>query len=218
MSRGAPSERTRVRRKAERGRYERAAIDAILDEGLVCHVGFVADGQPYVIPTAYGRAGDRLYLHGSPANRMLRTLAGGLPVCVTVTLVDGLVLARSAFRQSMNYRSVVVLGTAAVVTDAAEKRRGLDTIVAHVVPGRLPDVRSPSDEELDATLVLRLPLAEASAKVRSGPPLDFEHDLGRACWAGELPLRLVAGTPVPDPQLPPGVAPPAAVCDYRRPR
>jgi nitroimidazol reductase NimA-like FMN-containing flavoprotein (pyridoxamine 5'-phosphate oxidase superfamily) len=213
----APSARTTVRRLPARGAYDPAAIHAILDEGLVCHVGFVADGQPFVIPTIHGRIGDALYVHGSAASRMLRTLAGGIPVCVTVTLVDGLVLARSAFHHSMNYRSAVVLGTAVEVTDPAERDRALRAITDHVVPGRWDSVRPPSEKELRATAVLRLPIAEASAKVRTGPPVDDEEDYALPVWAGVLPLALTPRAPVADPRLPPGIAAPEHVIAYRRP-
>jgi len=212
------SERTRVRRRAERGRYDREVVHAILDEALVCHVGFVADGQPYVIPTTYARVGDELYVHGAAASRMLRTLAGGVPVCVTVTLLDGLVLARTAFHHSMNYRSVVVLGTAIEVRDAGERLRALEAIVEHVVPGRWRDVRGPSDVELRATRVLRLPLDEASAKIRTGPPLDTEEDVAAAaCWAGVIPLRLTAAAAEADRPIADPIAPPASVtaCERR---
>lgn len=204
------SERTRVRRLPGRACYEQATIDAILDEALVCHVGFAVDGQPYVIPTTYARVERQLYIHGSAASRMLRTLASGLPVCVTVTLLDGLVLARSAFHHSMNYRSVVILGTAIEVSDADERRVALEAIVEHVLAGRWREVRPPSARELQATSVLRLALDEVSAKIRSGPPLDDADDLGQPCWAGVIPLRLVAAPPVPDPQLRPGVEPPGS--------
>ena len=209
--------RTTVKRRAMRGVYDRATMEAILDEALLCHVGFVVDGQPYVLPTIYARVADRLYLHGSPANRMLRTLAGGLETCVTVTLLDGLVLARSAFHHSMNYRSVVVLGIARPVTDLVEKRRALDAIVEHVVPGR-SGVRPPSDAELKATTVLELPLTEGSAKVRTGSPIDDEEDYAIPVWAGVLPLSLVPSAPIADERLAAGIALPAYVSDYRRPR
>jgi hypothetical protein len=217
MAQIAPTARTRVHRLPKRGVYDRAAIEAVLDEGLVCHVGFVVDDQPYVIPTTYGRIGDRLYLHGSAASRMLRALRGGVPVCVTVTLLDGLVLARSAFHHSMNYRSVVLLGTAVEVTDDAERRLALEAIVEHIVCGRWPEIRWPNETELKATLVLRLPIEEASAKVRQGPPVDDEEDYARPCWAGEIPLRHTPQPPVPDPRLAPAIAPPPAVRGYRRP-
>ncbi len=194
----SPTRRTRVRRLPARASYERATIQAILDEGLVCHVGFVHEGQPYVLPTTYARVGDQVYLHGSAASRMLRGLGEGIPVCLTVTLLDGLVLARSAFHHSMNYRSVVILGVAIAVTEPVERLRALEAIVEHAVPGRWPQVRPPSAGELRATMVLRLPIEEASAKVRSGGPLDEAEDLGWPCWAGHVPLRLVALAPVPD--------------------
>ncbi len=192
-----PSERTRLRRLPQRGSYERGTIDAILDEGLVCHVGFVAEGQPYVIPTTYARVGDQLYVHGSAASRMLRAISGA-PVCVTVTLLDGLVLARSAFHHSMNYRSVVVLGRAVEVTDAAERLAALEAIVEHMQPGRWSEVRPPSAQELRATSVLRLPIDECSAKIRSGGPIDDEADLALDCWAGVIPLRLQPQPPIRD--------------------
>jgi nitroimidazol reductase NimA-like FMN-containing flavoprotein (pyridoxamine 5'-phosphate oxidase superfamily) len=213
----SPTERTRVRRKPERGSYDRALIEAILDEGLVCHAGFVVDEQPYVVPMTYGRVGDMLYLHGSPASRMLRRFADGVPVCVTVTLVDGLVLARSARMHSMNYRSVVVLGTAQAVRDEGERRAALEAILEHAIIGRWRDVRPPSERELRETAVLRLPLSEASAKVRSGPPLDPDADLAQPCWAGVLPLRLVAQEPVPDSRLTRSVAVPPSIAGYTRP-
>ena len=212
-----PSARTRVRRRAERGRYDRETVHAILDEGLVCQVAFVAEGQPFAIPTAYARDGETLYLHGSPASRMLRSLAGVIPVCVCVTLLDGLVLARSAFHHSMNYRSVVVLGRARLVEAAEERLRAMRALVEHVAPGRWADTRQPSAKELAQTCVLALPLAEASAKVRSGPPLDAEEDHALPHWAGVIPLRLVPEAAQPDPRLAPGIAAPAYAGRYRRP-
>jgi uncharacterized protein len=203
-----PTHRTRVRRLPKRASYDRDVIHAILDEALVCHVGFVDDGQPFVIPTIYARVDDAIYLHGSAASRMLRGLAGGIPVCITVTLIDGLVFARSAFHHSMNYRSVVMLGVAAEVTDAAERLRALEAIVEHVTPGRWTAVRTPNERELKATSVLRLPIVEASAKVRSGGPIDDAEDLGWPCWAGHVPLRLVPLAPIPDGIQPPGRVPP----------
>ncbi len=214
----APSGRTEVRRVPQRAAYDRATIEAILDEGLVCHVGISVDGQPYVIPMNYGRAGDRLYLHGSQASRLLRSVGSGVPVCVTVTLLDGLVLARSAYHHSMNYRSVVILGNAAEVTDPAERLAALEAISEHVLRGRWREVRPPSDKELKATMVLRLPIAEASAKARTGPPLDDEEDYRLPCWAGVIPLRLTPEAPVPDPRLAAGIAPPPPVHGYRRPQ
>lgn len=213
-----PTERTTVRRMPKRASYDRATVEAILDESPICHVGFVVDGQPYVIPTLYTRVGNRLYFHGSAASRMLCSLREGIPVCITVTLLDGLVLARSAFHHSMNYRSVVILGTAVEVTDRAERLAALKAIVEHVVPNRWEDVRWPSEQELKATLVLSLPLEEVSAKVRTGPPVDDEEDYQLGCWAGEIPLRLIPQAPVPDPRLHPATVPPAYVRDYRRPR
>ena len=212
-----PTERTAIERLPKRGVYDRAAIHEILDEALWCHAGFVIGGQPYVIPTIHARVGDRLYVHGSAASRMLRTLGQGVPVCVTVSLLDGLVLARSAFHHSMNYRSVVVLGTAAEVTEREEKTRALEAIVEHVLPGRSAEVRGPNQLELKATTVLRLPIEEASAKVRTGPPIDDEEDYALPCWAGVLPLRLTPREPEADPRLPPGVPVPGYVATYRRP-
>ncbi|MGH7857613.1 MAG: pyridoxamine 5'-phosphate oxidase family protein [Candidatus Binatia bacterium] len=211
-----PTARTTVKQRAARGVYDRAAIHAILDEGLVAHVGFAVDGQPFVMPTVYARIGDRLYLHGSTAARMLRALRAGMPACVTVTLLDGLVLARSWFRHSMNYRSVVVLGLAREVVDRGEKLAALEAFVDHVVPGRAAGVRAPSEEELQATMVLALPIDEASAKIRSGPPIDLESDLALPCWAGEVPLRISALPPVGDPQLPATTEAPPSVVRYER--
>ena len=212
------TERTMVRRMPKRASYEQAVVEAILDEALICYVGFVVDGQPYVIPTIHARVGDQLYAHGSAASRMLRAVQEGIPVCVTVTLLDGLVLARSAFHHSLNYRSVMILGTAVEVTDQTERLAALKAVVEHVVPQRWADVRWPSEQELKATLVLKLPLAEVSAKVRTGPPLDDEEDYQLPCWAGEVPLRLVAQVPVPDPRLASQTVPPAYVRDYCRSR
>jgi uncharacterized protein len=211
-----PSERTRVRRMPARAAYDREIIDAILDEGLICHVGFVADGQPVVLPTIYARDDGRLLLHGSAASRMLRSIRDGVPVCVTVTLHDGLVLARSAYHHSMNYRSVVIFGTATEITDDAAKVAAMESIVEHVMPGRWREVRPPNDGELKATMVLELPINEASAKLRSGPPLDDEEDFGIQVWAGELPLRLVAQAPKADPRLPAGITLPRYLSDYQR--
>jgi nitroimidazol reductase NimA-like FMN-containing flavoprotein (pyridoxamine 5'-phosphate oxidase superfamily) len=195
-----PTARTRVRRLPERASYDRATIDAILDEALACHVGFVVDGQPFVIPTIHARDGDVLYLHGSSASRMLRTMAGGTRVCVTIQ--DGLVLARSAFHHSMNYRSVVVLGRAVHVEDPGERLHALRTLSEHVTPGRWDEVRLPNDRELRQTRILRIGLDEASAKSRSGGPKDDEEDLERPVWGGVVPLRLMADPPVPDDHVP----------------
>ena len=193
-----PTPRTRLRRRPERGSYDRAVVEAVLDDGLVCHLGFAVDGQPFVIPTTYARVGDVVYVHGAAASRMLRELREGVPACLTVTLVDGLVLARSAFHHSMNYRSVVILGAATQVTDEAEKLDALAAIVEHVFPGRWATARPPTPAELRATMVLRLPIEEASAKVRTGGPIDDPEDLTWPCWAGVVPLRLTPLAPVPD--------------------
>lgn len=216
MQTAPASERTRLRRRLERGRHDRETIHAILDEALVCHLGFSVDGQPYVIPTTFARVGDFLYVHGSAASRTMRALASGIPACVTVTLLDGLVLARSAFHQSMNYRSVVVLGRAVEVVDIEERRMAFEAIVEHVLPGRWGEVRWPTEQEIRATTVLRLPLDEASAKVRSGGPIDDEEDLALDCWAGVIPLRLTAGEPIAEPDLRPGIALPIAAGAARR--
>ena len=199
MSEYQPTERTQVKRLPKRGRYDHETVHQILDAGFVCHVGFSVDGQPYVIPTNYGRCGETLYLHGSAASRMLKTLSGGVPVCVTVTLVDGLVLARSAFHHSVNYRSVVILGTARLVENPAEKMEALRIFTEHVARGRWNDVRQPTEQELKATTVLALPLEEVSAKVRTGGPLDDEPDYALPVWAGVLPLQTVTKSPEPDP-------------------
>lgn len=216
MSHITHTDRTTVRRLPDRGKYDAETIYKILDEGFVCHVGFVVDSQPFVIPTNYARVDDRLYLHGSAASRMLRTLAGGIPVCVTVTLVDGLVLARSAFHHSVNYRSVVALGTAVAVEDPAEKMRALELFTNHIMKGRWNDVRQTTPQEVKATAVLMMPLSEASAKIRVGPPKDDEEDYALPIWAGVLPLHIVPGAPIPDPRLNPGLEPPANVRNYTR--
>jgi hypothetical protein len=196
-----PTPRTRLVREADRAVYDREAVYRILDEGFICHVGFSVDGQPFVIPTSFGRQDANLYIHGSAASRMLRQMKEGVAVCVTVTLLDGLVLARSVFNHSMNYRSVVILATADELTDAAEKRAALEALVERIVPGRVTQVRAPSARELDATAVLSVPIEEASAKIRSGPPQDAEEDYALDCWAGVLPLQLSRGAPQPDPRL-----------------
>src|SRR5712691_168983 len=208
--------RTTLRRLPQRGAFDRRLIDQILDEGFICHVGFVVEGQPFVIPTGYARAGGRLFIHGSQASRMLRTLGQGIEVCVTVTLIDGLVLARSAFHHSMNYRSVVVFGRAAVVEDREEKLAALRALSEHMIPGRWDDVREPNERELQLTTVLSMPLDEASAKVRTGPPLDDEEDYELDVWAGVIPLRLVAETPVDDPRLKAEIAAPDYAREYGR--
>ena len=208
----APSERTTVVRRAERAAYDAASVHAVLDAALVCHVGFVLDGSPAVLPTIHGRIGDDVYIHGSVASRMLRTIAPeGEPCCVTATIVDGIVLARSAFHHSMNYRSVVVFGAAVAVRDDDEKRDALRAISGHIAPGRWddPGVRLPTPRELAQTFVLRVGLSEASAKIRTGPPSDLEEDQARDVWAGVLPLTITPGTPVADELTPAGVPVPA---------
>ncbi len=216
MSEFTPTERTQVKRLPKRGKYERETVYSILDSGFVCHVGFNVDGQPYVIPTNYGRSGDTLYLHGSAASRMLRTLSEGVPVCVTVTHVDGIVLARSAFHHSVNYRSVVILGTARLVEDPAEKMEVLRIFTEHVMKGRWDDVRQPTEQELKGTTVLALPLEEVSAKVRTGGPIDDEADYALPVWAGVLPLETVAKTPLPDARLKSDTPLPAYLKNYSR--
>lgn len=206
-----PTQRTALKRLPERGAYGRNIIYKILDEGLVCHVGFIVSGEPIVIPMAYARTGNMLCIHGSVASRILRALARGIRVCVTVTLLDGLVLARSAFHHSMNYRSVVVFGTASRVEDVAAKLKALRVFAEHIIPGRWAEVREPNDAELKQTLVLQLPLAEASAKIRTGPPIDEESDYDLRVWAGELPLSFVASEPVADPRLVPGLEVPGYI-------
>jgi uncharacterized protein len=210
----APSDRTRVRRTPARGGYDRETIDAILDETLISHVGFVQDGEPVVIPTLHARLGDRLFLHGSAASRMLRKLESRVPVCATATLVDGLVLARSAFHHSVNYRSVVVFGEARVI-EPEERIRALELFTEKLIPGRWSEVRSPTRQELKGTKVLELPLDEASAKVRTGPPIDEEEDYALPVWAGVLPMRTVVDPPQPDPRLDPDVELPAHVVRWR---
>ena len=210
------TERTTVRRLAKRGNYDREIVESILDEALICHVGFVVDGSPVVIPTIHTRVGETLYFHGSAASRMLRTLRDGVEACVTVTLLDGLVLARSAFHHSMNYRSAVILGMAREVTDRDEKLRALDALVEHVCRGRSAEVRAPNEIELKQTLVLALPITEASAKIRTGPPIDDEEDYAMGVWAGVLPLKLVPQQPVADERLVKGVAVPEYVRAYKR--
>jgi nitroimidazol reductase NimA-like FMN-containing flavoprotein (pyridoxamine 5'-phosphate oxidase superfamily) len=213
----APSARADLRRHPERGVYDRAVVGAILDEALYCHVAFVQDGQPFAIPTIHARVGDVLYLHGSPASRMLRELAGGIEVCVTATLLDGVVLARSVYNHSLNYRSAVVFGRARPIDERVEKMAALAAIVEHVVPGRSADARPPNERELVGTAVLALPISDSSAKVRTGPPNDFPADVELPIWAGVIPLRLLAGEPEAEARVPPGVGAPSYVTSYRRP-
>lgn len=209
MSRIEPTRRTRVVREPHRGVYDRDACYAILDEALVCHIGFAVDGQPFVIPTLFARIDDVVYFHGSAASRMLRHIASGAHMSLTATLVDGIVLARSVFNHSINYRSVVVLGVATIVEDAASKRSALHAFTDKLLRGRWGDARPPTDNELAATSVLRLPLDELSAKVRSGPPIDKDEDMTLPVWAGVLPLHTVAGAPLRDEQCDPTLSPPA---------
>ena len=210
------TERTTLKRLPARGVYDRELVYQILDEGLICHVGFAFEGRPFVIPTGYARVQGHLYIHGSQASRMLRTLKSGVEACVTVTLLDGLVLARSAFHHSMNYRSVVVFGKATLVDNADEKLSALRAFSEHMIRGRCDDARKPTEQELKATTVLSLPLEEASAKVRTGPALDDEEDYELPIWAGVIPVSLVAGPPIPDPRLKPESEVPDYVLGYDR--
>jgi nitroimidazol reductase NimA-like FMN-containing flavoprotein (pyridoxamine 5'-phosphate oxidase superfamily) len=216
MSKFTPTERTKVRRLPDRGKYDAESVYGILDEAFICHVGFVVEGQPYVIPTGFARVNDTLYIHGSAASRMLRTLADGVQVCVTVTLIDGIVMARSGFHSSMNYRSVIILGRATQVEGRDEKLAALVAFSEQVMPGRWKDLRETTDAELKGTLVLTLPLKEVSAKVRSGPPKDDEADYALPLWAGVVPLKLSAATPIDDPRLPKGIEPPGYARNYKR--
>ena len=212
------TQRTNLKRLPKRGSHEREVVNQILDEGFICHVGFAIDGQPFVIPTGYARAGDKLFIHGSQASRMLRALKGGIDTCVTVTLIDGLVLARSAFHHSMNYRSVVIFGRAALVEDREEKLAALYALSEHMIPGRWNDVRKPNEAELQQTTVLSLPIDEGSAKIRTGPPLDDEEDYAMNVWAGVLPLHLITEDPIADPRLPEKIDVPDYVVEYKRSR
>ncbi len=213
-----PTPRTRVVREPDRAVYDRETVYRILDEGFLCHAGFVVDGQPFVIPTSYGRKDASLYIHGSAASRMLRQFKAGVPVCITVTLLEGLVLARSIFNHSMNYRSVVILGKATLVDDPAEKLLALRTLSEHILPGRWDDSRQPNDRELKATSVLHVPIEEFSAKVRQGPAIDDEEDYSFPTWAGVVPLEMVAGKPIDDARLLTGKEVPAYINPYSRVR
>lgn len=215
MTNSLKTSRTQVKRAPKRGNYDFETIAKILDEGLVCQVGFVIEGRPFVIPTAYGRVDDKVYIHGAPASRLLKSLLTGIEVCFTVTLLDGLVLARSAYHHSMNYRSVVLFGQAQTVTNADEKMEALKAFTEHVMKGRWDDVRSPTPQELAATCVLALPIAEASAKIRTGPPIDAEADYALPIWAGVLPLQTAAGPVIADPKLPANIMVPNNVSNYR---
>lgn len=211
-----PTERTCVVREPHRGAYDRETIHKILDEGMVCHVGFATDGQPYVIPTLFARIGDAIYFHGSAASRMLRGVSEGLAVCITVTLTDGIVLARSVFNHSMNYRSVVALGKATLVDAPEEKLEALRAFTEKILPGRWNDARQPNEKELKATSILRLPLTEVSAKIRKGPVEDDAPDRELPIWAGIIPLQLVAGAPIRDEQCDPAIPLPAYAAHYKR--
>jgi hypothetical protein len=213
-----PTTRTRVVREADRAVYDRETVYRILDEGFLCHAGFVVDGQPFVIPTSYGRKDATLYIHGSAASRMLRQMKDGVPVCITVTLLEGLVLARSIFNHSMNYRSVVILGKATLVDDPAEKLAALRLLSEHILPGRWNDSRQPNERELKATSVLQVPIQEFSAKVRQGPAIDDEEDYSFPTWAGVVPLTMVAGDPIDDARLLPGREVPSYLMPYSRGR
>jgi hypothetical protein len=214
MNAYAPTARTRIRRLPKRARYDRETVHAILDAGFVCHVGYTIEGQPYVTPTAYWREGERLYWHGSSASRMLRAVGDtGVPVCLTVTHVDGLVLARSGFHHSMSYRSVMALGTARKLLDADAKLAALAAFIERLYPGRWPELRPPTAQELKATTVLWMPLEEVSAKIRTGPPADDEPDYALPCWAGVVPVMTRFGTPVPDARLAAGVELPGYVAE-----
>jgi uncharacterized protein len=211
-----PTERTRVVRESNRGAYDRESIYAILDEAYVCHVGFAVDGQPYVIPTLFARIGDAIYFHGSAASRMLRNVSGGISVCITVTLTDGFVLARSVFNHSMNYRSVVALGNATLVDAPEEKLEALHAFTDKILPGRWADARQPTEKELKATSILRLPLTEVSAKIRGGPPEDDAPDYELPIWAGVIPLHLTPGAPIRDERCDPSIPTPAYAAKYKR--
>jgi nitroimidazol reductase NimA-like FMN-containing flavoprotein (pyridoxamine 5'-phosphate oxidase superfamily) len=213
-----PTARTRVVREADRGVYDRETVHRILDEGFLCHAGFVVNGQPFVIPTSYGRKDASLYIHGTAASRMLRQMKEGISVCITVTLLDGLVLARSVFNHSMNYRSVVILGKATLVDDPKEKLAALRILSEHILPGRWDDARQPNERELKQTSVLRVPIEEFSAKVRVGPPIDDEEDYSLPTWAGVVPLEMVAGKPIDDARLLPGIESPEYSRHYTRKR
>jgi nitroimidazol reductase NimA-like FMN-containing flavoprotein (pyridoxamine 5'-phosphate oxidase superfamily) len=213
-----PTARTRVVREADRAVYDRETVYRILDEGFLCHAGFVVDGQPFVIPTSYGRKDASLYIHGSAASRMLRQFKEGVPVCITVTLLEGLVLARSIFNHSMNYRSAVILGKATLVDDPAEKLEALRLLSEHIIPGRWADSRQPNERELKATSVLHVPIEEFSAKVRQGPAVDDEEDYAFPTWAGVVPLEMVAGKPIDDARLLPGKEVPPYISPYSRVR
>jgi nitroimidazol reductase NimA-like FMN-containing flavoprotein (pyridoxamine 5'-phosphate oxidase superfamily) len=210
------TDRTKLKRLPKRGHFDRETVYGILDEGFICHVGFAPEGRPFVIPTGYARVGDKLYIHGSQASRMLRTLSDGIDACVTVTIIDGLVLARSAFHHSMNYRSVIIFGRATIVEEGEEKMKALLALSEHIIRGRWAEVREPTESEMKMTTVLSVPLVEASAKIRTGPPLDDEEDYAMNVWAGVIPLKLEAGEPIRDPRLPDGIEVPDYARHYSR--
>jgi len=214
----APTPISKVKRHPERGSYDRDTVYAILDAGLVCHVGYALGDQPMVTPTIHWREGDRLYWHGSAASRMLETLAGGVKACVTVSLIDGLVVARTAFTHSMNYRAAMVFGTATLLSSRAAKLAALEHLIERLYPGRWATLRAPTEQEIKATSVISMPIEEASAKIRSGPPLDYEKEMGADVWAGVIPLTLVPGAPVTDPRLDAGIAMPEMFAGYKLPR
>src|SRR5438552_3433350 len=216
MNESLQTQRTTLKRLPQRGTFDREVINSILDEGFVCHAGFCVEGRPFVIPTGYARDGERLYIHGSQASRMLRALEQGIEVCVTVTLIDGLVLARSAFHHSMNYRSVMIFGRATVVDEPEKKISALRALTEHMIRGRWAEAREPNERELRLTTVLALPLTEASAKIRTGPPLDDEEDYDLNVWAGVIPLRLIANQPIADPRLPKDIETPSYATGYER--
>jgi nitroimidazol reductase NimA-like FMN-containing flavoprotein (pyridoxamine 5'-phosphate oxidase superfamily) len=216
MADTVPTPRSSIHRHPERGRYDRATIDAILDEAIVCHLGLVSDDHPVVIPTMYVRDGDRVIVHGSAASRMTRTVGTGVPICLTVTLLDGVVFARTANNHSMNYRSAVLLGTAEAITEPAAKLAAMRALVERIAPGRWDRIREPDDKEMRSTTILSLPIDEASAKVRTGPPLDDGEDLGLPVWAGVVPLHLAASAPIDDPALAIGVEPAHDILGFLR--
>jgi uncharacterized protein len=211
-----PTAKTKLKRIPKRGHFDRETIYKILDEAFICHIGFTVEGQTFVIPTAFGRKGDTLYVHGSAASRMMREMSKGIDVCITVTLVDGLVLARSAFHHSINYRSVVIFGQAEIVTEETEKNEALFAFTEHLIKGRWADVREPNSKELKGTTVLKLAITEASAKMRTGNPIDDEEDMNLECWAGVIPLKIKAEKPIDDALLKDGIAVPDYAVNYER--
>jgi nitroimidazol reductase NimA-like FMN-containing flavoprotein (pyridoxamine 5'-phosphate oxidase superfamily) len=218
MSDFFPTEKTKIRRRPDRGSYDRELIYKILDEAFVCHVAFIADGQPFVVPTNYVRVDNNLYLHGSPASRLMKTLSSGSPFCLNVTLLDGIVFSPTAMGHSVNYRSVVVIGKAEVIEDASAKRQAMRDFVEYVIRGRWDSVRPPTEPEIKATMILAVPLIEASAKVRSGFAVDSDEEYAADVWTGVIPMKWAAGKPVADPRGKPGIAAPDNILEYRRPQ